>query len=100
MKEKIRHYIITENRTDIICAITVNKRRYEMDYKEALDVLVNKISIDVEHSEDLERDYQCLEKCKEALEYLSEIGNCEGCNGYECENCMRELRLDMYNDRW
>ena len=72
-----------------------------MDCKEALDVLVNKIRIDAEHSEDLERDHQCLEKCKEALEYLRNMGKCEGCISSECEMCIRDpYRHDMYGERY
>lgn len=39
-----------------------------MTYEEALDVLMNKIQIDVNFTEDFNRDYDCLVKCKEALE--------------------------------
>ncbi len=39
-----------------------------MTYKEALDVLMHKIQIDVRYTTDFERDYSCLYKCKEALE--------------------------------
>lgn len=39
-----------------------------MTYEEALDVLMNKIQIDVNFTEDFNRDYDCLTKCKEALE--------------------------------
>ena len=41
-----------------------------------------------------------IKEAVEALKLIEKIGQCEGCNGYECENCMRELRLDMYNERW
>ena len=44
--------------------------------------------------------FSVIKEAVEALRFIENIGNCEGCNGYECENCMRELRLDMYNDRW
>lgn len=40
----------------------------KMTYEEALDVLMNKIQIDVSLTEDFNRDYDCLTKCKEALE--------------------------------
>lgn len=39
-----------------------------MTYEEALDVLMNKIQIDVNFTEDFNRDYDCLTKCKEAVE--------------------------------
>ena len=39
-----------------------------MTYKEALDVLMHKIQIDVRYTTDFERDHSCLYKCKEALE--------------------------------
>lgn len=39
-----------------------------MTYKEALDVLMHQIQIDVRYTTDFERDRSCLYKCKEALE--------------------------------
>lgn len=39
-----------------------------MTYKEALDVLMHQIQIDVRYTTDFERDHSCLYKCKEALE--------------------------------
>ena len=44
--------------------------------------------------------FSVIKEAVEALRIIENIGKCEGCNAYECENCMRELRLDMYNDRW
>ena len=39
-----------------------------MTAKEALDVLINKIQIDVRCTDDFERDNNCLYRCKVALE--------------------------------
>ena len=44
--------------------------------------------------------FDVIKEAVEALKDIEKIGKCKGCNGYECENCMRELRMDMYNDRW
>ena len=44
--------------------------------------------------------FNVIKEALEALKVIEKIGKCEGCNGYECENCMRELRIDMYNDSW
>lgn len=41
-----------------------------------------------------------IKEAVEALKDIEKIGKCEGCNGYECENCAREFRMDMYNERW
>ena len=39
-----------------------------MTNEEALDVLMNKIQIDVRCTDDFQRDKKCLFKCKDALE--------------------------------
>lgn len=40
----------------------------KMTYEEALDWLMNKISIDVQNSRNVPKDIECLEMCKKALE--------------------------------
>lgn len=73
-------------------------------YEEALDILENKISIDVRYTENFERDFQCLLLCKEALKKqmvqkldfydLWELGTAEGrC----CPSC--GYRFGIHIDR-
>ncbi len=65
-----------------------------MTDEEALDVLMNKIQIDVKFTEDFNRDYDCLTKCKEALEKRIQKKP-EDCNGErmcECGNIVKSYQ--------
>lgn len=54
-----------------------------MTYKEALDVLMHQIQIDVRYTTDFERDHSCLYKCKEALE--KQIPKSQNMKHYQAE---------------